>query len=105
MTYIAELAAQLDALEAALPQLMKKHPEEGDFWSAFAGQADVIEDAAGGYSEMVDARIDTMLAQSQDDLGLAVIRGPQVSQGDPKGFGQLRGGRGGQGSASPVRSG
>ena len=45
------------------------------------------------------------LRKSQDDLGLAVIRGPQVSQGDPKGFGQLRGGRGGQGSASPVRSG
>lgn len=45
------------------------------------------------------------LRKSQDDLGLAVIRGPEVGQGDPEGFGQLSGRRGVGEGASLVRSG
>ncbi|MBB1061870.1 hypothetical protein [Marilutibacter spongiae] len=41
-----ELQARCDALEAQLPALIAEYPEEGDFWSAFAGIADeIVEDA------------------------------------------------------------
>ncbi len=58
-----ELTQQLDALEAALPRLIDEHPEPGDFWMAFAGEADAIEDAAGEHAEAVGQRIAAMLAQ------------------------------------------
>lgn len=63
MTTLSELHAQLDHLETALPQLLADHPEEGDFWSAFAGLADVTEDAAGEHCHAVHTRIDEMLAK------------------------------------------
>lgn len=63
MITLTELVSRLDALEEALPDLRSEHPDEGEFWSAFAGQADEIEDAAGPHSAMVGARIDTMLAR------------------------------------------
>ena len=61
MNPLPQLIAQLDALEAALPQLMDDHPDEGDFWMAFAGNADVIEDAAGEHAALVSERIERML--------------------------------------------
>lgn len=57
------LNAQLEALEAGLPVLIAQHPDDADFWPAFAGQADVIEDAAGDHGLWVHARIAQMLAQ------------------------------------------
>lgn len=62
-TDLANLNRQLDALEAALPGLITDYPDPGDFWMAFAGQADVIEDAAGEHAEHVHQRIAAMLAQ------------------------------------------
>lgn len=41
----AELESALDALDKAIPQLQREYGD--DFWPAFAGQADVIEDDAG----------------------------------------------------------
>ncbi|GAB3335374.1 hypothetical protein [Marilutibacter aestuarii] len=41
-----DLLVRCDALEAQLSALRVECPEEGDFWSAFAGIADeIIEDA------------------------------------------------------------
>lgn len=59
-----ELTRLLDDLEADLPAMVAAHPEEGDFWSAFAGQADLIDDEAGPHKEEVQARIDAMLARA-----------------------------------------
>lgn len=58
-----ELTFQLDALEAALPGLIADNPDPADFWPAFAGQADVIEDAAGEHTQEVNQRIADMLAK------------------------------------------
>lgn len=61
----AELATDLDALEQALPALVSDHPDPAEFCSAFAGQADVIEDAAacGDDTCYVQDRIENMLAK------------------------------------------
>lgn len=59
-----ELTNLLDNLEADLPALVVAHPNEGDFWAAFAGQADVIEDQAGVHSVEVGSRIDAMLVSA-----------------------------------------
>ena len=64
MTNLDALIAQLDELEAELPILVVAHPNEGEFWAAFAGQADLIEDEAGPHTEEVQARIDAMLARA-----------------------------------------
>lgn len=61
MTALPNLMAQLDELEAQLPQLLSDHPEEVEFWPVFAGMADVIEDAAGAHAAVVSERIDSML--------------------------------------------
>lgn len=58
-----ELTQRLDALEAKLPQLMQDNPAPGDFWMAFARDADVIEDAAAEHGALVSERIQTMLAK------------------------------------------
>ena len=60
----AELAALLDALEQAMPAMVSDHPDPADFWPAFAGQADGIEDAAGSGEDAVyvQGRIETILA-------------------------------------------
>lgn len=56
------IVTELDRLEKQLPQMMREHPYDGDFWSAFSSQSDEIEHAAGpndwGY---VHERIDAML--------------------------------------------
>lgn len=63
MTTIAELTTQLDALQAQLPQLIADNPDPADFWPAFAGQADFIEDHADEHAEFVGRRIAAMLAE------------------------------------------
>ena len=50
----------LATLEAAIPLLQREYQDE--FWVAFAGQADVIEDNAGADAAYVEARISEMLA-------------------------------------------
>lgn len=57
-----QLTAMLDALEARLPLLIVEYPDQGDFWMAFAGEAEVIEDQSGEHAAMVRERIETMLA-------------------------------------------
>ncbi len=63
MTTEADLIQQLDALEAQLPQMIRDHPDDGDFWCAFAGEADAIEDNAGDHGPLVIERITGMLAK------------------------------------------
>lgn len=47
------IAARIDALAAQTPELLKAHPDEGDFISAFAGDADCILADAGAVSDDV----------------------------------------------------
>jgi hypothetical protein len=67
MSNLAPLMAKLDALEAALPALRADHPDDGDFLTAFAGMADVIEDQAGEHASMVSGGIDGMLAAYREE--------------------------------------
>lgn len=57
------LEAQLNALETDLHLLIQTHSSSGDFWAAFAGLADVIEDNAGAHQELVAQRISAMLTR------------------------------------------
>ena len=59
---LKELNGFLDSLETHLPRLIADHPDDGDFWAAFAGEADIIENAAGDHGAHVRGRIDRMLA-------------------------------------------
>lgn len=63
MTTFDHLTTLLDALEAKLPDLLAAYPADGDFWMAFAGEADAIEDQAGEHVDVVNQRINAMLAQ------------------------------------------
>lgn len=58
-----ELGRRLSDLEAELPAMIAAYPEEGEFWMAFAGEADVIEDQAGEHAALVNERIARMLAR------------------------------------------
>jgi hypothetical protein len=72
----ADLDKLLDVLEAMLPDLMKDNPDDGDFWAAFAGQADVIEDSASADDAAhVRGRINCMLGSK----GLI----PSDNEGEP----------------------
>lgn len=54
--------AALDKLADMLPKLIADYPDDSDFWSAFAGEADVItESATSDTSAYVQGRIDCML--------------------------------------------
>ena len=55
------LALQLDAVAGALPLLLTECPDPADFWPAFAGMTDVIEDQSGPHAAFVRERIDAML--------------------------------------------
>ena len=59
-----DLDLLLDALVANLPQMIKDHPDDADFWPAFAGEADVIEDSSREHSEHVHSRIQCMLGSA-----------------------------------------
>lgn len=63
MADLLTLTRLLDELENQLPDLIQDNPDPGDFWMAFAGQADVIEDQAGEFTSVVRKRLNTMLAQ------------------------------------------
>ncbi|MDF9440670.1 hypothetical protein EM864_02750 [Stenotrophomonas acidaminiphila] len=63
MTSLDQLTTLLDALEAKLPDLLAAYPADGDFWMAFAGEADAIEDRAGEHVGVVNQRISAMPAQ------------------------------------------
>jgi hypothetical protein len=57
-----ETIAMLDALEKALPGMVKSDPDAPDFWPLFAGEADVIVDGAAPEDcDYVRGRIDCML--------------------------------------------
>lgn len=59
----ADLDEMLDELETSLPTIIAENPDDGDFWSEFAGRAEVIEDAAAAADcDHVRGRIDAMLA-------------------------------------------
>ena len=47
----AHLQKLLNNLEDQLPAMIRELPDPADFWQAFAGQADVIADAAAGPEE------------------------------------------------------
>ncbi|HEY2396804.1 MAG TPA: hypothetical protein VGH81_12640 [Rudaea sp.] len=61
---LTELDAMLDTLEKELPEMIKEHPDDADFWPAFAGAADVIEDNAGDHAAHVRGRINCMLGSA-----------------------------------------
>lgn len=71
MLTIYELTAQLDSLQARLPHLIEERPDDSDFWLAFAGEADAIEDQAGDHTLIVGERIAAMLAEHGRYLALA----------------------------------
>lgn len=62
---IASLDRRLDAVAAALPSLLARHPYEEDFWPAFADEVDPIHALAWCASDTryVDARIESMLGE------------------------------------------
>ncbi len=60
-TPIDQLHAQLSTLNSAIPQLLAEHPEPAEFWPAFAGMADVIEDGAGKLADYASEQIQAML--------------------------------------------
>jgi hypothetical protein len=70
------LEAQFNALETDLHMLIQAHSSSGDFWAAFAGMADVIEDNAGAHQQLVAPRISAMLTRHgiacEDEPGWAV---------------------------------
>jgi hypothetical protein len=56
------LVAALDRLEAGLPRMITDYPDEGDFGSPFAGEADVItENTTADDHAYQHGRIDCML--------------------------------------------
>lgn len=59
----ADLDGMLDRLAQALPGMLAAHPDEAEFWPAFAGEADAIVDNAGRDDyERVQGRLDALLA-------------------------------------------
>jgi len=57
------LEVQLHAFETDLHLLIQAHSSSGNFWAAFAGLADVIEDNGGAHQEWVAQRISAMLTR------------------------------------------
>jgi len=64
MADLDQLDAMLDRLQAKLPQLMLDYPDEADFWMAFAGEAELIEDRSNEHTyEHVMLRINAILSE------------------------------------------
>lgn len=59
----SELDRRLADLEAQLPAMIAAYRTDGEFWMAFAGEADLIEDQAGEHAGQVSQRIANMLAR------------------------------------------
>jgi len=61
----AELDTMLDRLAQALPGMLAEHPDDADFWPAFAGEADEItENTTAADCEHVRGRLDRILADA-----------------------------------------
>ncbi len=61
----SELDTILDELEAELPMLLKDTEDQDDFWMAFTGLSDAIEDSAAPHDlEYVRKRVNNMLDSS-----------------------------------------
>lgn len=58
-----DLTARLDALEAALPDLVAQHPDPAAFWGVVVREMDAIEESAGDHLSYAAERIAAMLAQ------------------------------------------
>lgn len=58
---LEEATERLRKLEDELPKMIEEHPEDGDFWSAFAGAADCIVDGAPDHAEFIRGRLNCML--------------------------------------------
>ena len=59
----SELEKQISALAAQTPAMVRDHPDDADFFPAFAGESDVILDGAGPDDvEWVLTEIDSILA-------------------------------------------
>jgi len=60
-----QIQKKLDALEAALPQLIKDHEERADFLCAFAGEADEItENVSAADDVWAGEQLDQMLREA-----------------------------------------
>lgn len=61
-----EIDARLQKLRADLPSMLAESEDRDDFWPAFAGEADVIEDGAGSAHDCryVRDQLNRMLMQA-----------------------------------------
>jgi len=64
MLDLSTIDDRLDVLQHALPQLLEDYPDRAEFWNAFAGETECIEEQAGDHAEHVYARISEMLEAS-----------------------------------------
>ncbi|AGG89210.1 hypothetical protein R2APBS1_2089 [Rhodanobacter denitrificans] len=61
----AELESSIASLAARLPALRAEYPDNGDLMMAFAGEADVVQDAAGPADEAwVHERLSALLSEA-----------------------------------------
>lgn len=58
---LEEVNERTSKLEDELPGMIEKYSVDGDFWAAFAGQADEIVDEAPGFAEFVQGRRNCIL--------------------------------------------
>lgn len=61
MTTRAALQKALNRIEAYLPHLLDQFPEPGEFWPAFAGEAEAVIEGAGQDHEWVADKLESML--------------------------------------------
>ncbi|NKJ21962.1 hypothetical protein [Dyella sp. SG609] len=61
MTTRATLQKALNRIEAYLPHLLEHFPEPGEFWSAFAGEAEAIIEDAGPEHDWAADKLESML--------------------------------------------
>lgn len=60
-----ELESRIASLAALLPAMRAQHPDDGDLMMAFAGEADVVQDAAGPADEAwVHERLSALLSEA-----------------------------------------
>jgi hypothetical protein len=58
----AEIQTQLDQLAKQTPGFVRDHPDDGDFWSTFAGASDfIVDDASADDYDWVLKQIDKIL--------------------------------------------
>jgi hypothetical protein len=59
-----ELQQLLNVLSRSMPTMIKSHPEDEEFWPAFAREADAIQDSATARDfEWVSREIDNILRE------------------------------------------